>query len=93
MDKGSSHRAFDDAQSTIGLYRKLYEIKPDDEGFYTAIPLVFHIKKDVPITEAQKRYLAALLMKHQLDIEEDIEKLTKSMASRMIDKIISEYGK
>ena len=93
LDKGSSHRAFDDAQSTIGLYRKLYEIKPDDEGFYTAIPLVFHIKKDVPITEAQKRYLAALLMKHQLDIEEDIEKLTKSMASRMIDKIISEYGK
>ena len=54
---------------------------------------MFHIKKDVPITEAQKRYLAALLMKHQLDIEEDIEKLTKSMASRMIDKIISEYGK
>lgn len=93
LNKGSSHRAFDDAQSAIQLYRKLYEIKSDDEGFYTTIPLVFHIKKDVPITEAQKRYLAALLEKHQLAIEEDIEKLTKSMASRMIDKIISEYGK
>lgn len=93
LDKGSSHRAFDDAKSAINLYHKLYEIKPDDEGFYTAIPLVFHIKKDVPITDAQKRYLAALLDKHQLTIEENIEKLTKSMASRMIDKIISEHGK
>lgn len=93
LDKGSSHRAFDDAKSAIELYHKLYEIKPDDEGFYTTTPLVFHIKKDVPITEAQKRYLAALLDKHQLSIEENIEKLTKSMASRMIDKIISEYGK
>ncbi len=93
LDKKSSHRAFDDAQSAIRLFHKLYEIKPDDEGFYNTIPLLFKVKKDVPITEAQKRYLTALIDKHQLSIEENIEKLTKSMASRMIDKIISEYGK
>lgn len=93
LDKGNSHRAFDDAQSAIRLYQKLYEIKPDDEGFYRTNSLLFKIKKDVPATEAQKRYLIALLNKHQLSMEEDIEQLTKSIASRRIDNIISEYGK
>jgi len=93
LNKGNTHRAYDDALSAIQLYNKLYEINPDDELFYTTIPLVYKAKRDVPATEAQKRYLTALLAKHHLVLEEDIEKLTKSKASKLIDQFISTYGK
>jgi DNA polymerase-3 subunit alpha (Gram-positive type) len=40
------------------------------------------------ITPRQKKYLADLIRMHRLVVNEDIETLTKSEASRMIDKIL-----
>ena len=51
------------------------------------------MKRDTPITAAQVRYLNALLVKHGLQVEEKVESMTKSSASRLIDRIISQYGK
>lgn len=93
IDAGNSHRAYDDALSAMKLYKKLYEIKPDDTGFDELIPLNYSAKKDSPITAAQKRYLTALIEKHGLEAAEDIDMLTKSRASKLIDSIISNYGK
>ena len=93
IDPGHSHRALDDAVSASYLYKKMYEIKPEDSGFEFAAELVYAAKKDSPITAAQKRYLTALLLHNGLKLEQDIELMTKSEASRRIDKIISVYGK
>ncbi len=93
INPGHSHRAYDDAVSAMQLYNKMYEIAPDDMGFESPVQLVYAVKKDSPITEAQTRYLTALLAKHNLAIEESIDNLTKSRASKIIDGIISQYGK
>lgn len=118
IEPGNSHRAYDDAVSAIRLYEKLYEIKPEDEGFNELITLNYSAKKDSPITPAQRKYLMALLGKHNLKLsaftgcnatgtckEEsaadngveslytELDRLTKSKASKIIDSIISEYGK
>ena len=93
IDAGNSHRAYDDAVSAKRLYEKLWGIKPDDAGFDELIQLNYSAKKDSPITAAQKRYLGVLVQKHNLALDVDVDLLTKSRASRMIDKIILQYGK
>ena len=93
IDAGNSHRAYDDALSAMKLYEKLHQIKPDDIGFDELIELNYSAKKDSPITAAQRKYLIALTEKHGLEPVEDIDALTKSRASKLIDNIISNYGK
>ena len=55
--------------------------------------MLYSVKKDSPITPPQKRYLAALVEKHNIKLEIPMEEMTKSMASRQIDTIIAQYGK
>ena len=93
IDPGRSHRAYDDAVSASMLYGKLEKLKPDDEGFNHTMKLVYTVKKDSPITLAQRRYLAALVHKHNINLEIPVEEMTKSIASRQIDTIIAQYGK
>lgn len=93
INPGHSHRAYDDALSAMELYNRLYDINPEDSGFMQPVKLVFSVKKDTPVTAAQIRYLYALLAKHNLSVDEPVESLTKSKASRLIDQIISQYGK
>lgn len=90
---GRSHRAYDDAVSASRLYDELRKIKPDDPGFSEPIQLVYNVKKDVPVTIPQRRYLQALVEKHNIVLEIPIDEMTKSMASRQIDTIIAQYGK
>jgi DNA polymerase-3 subunit alpha (Gram-positive type) len=93
INPGHSHRAYDDAVSAMQLYNRLYELAPNDPGFETAPELVFAVKRDVPATAAQLKYIAALTAKHNIKLNESPEGLTKSRASRIIDGIISAYGK
>lgn len=93
IDPGNSHRALDDAISASKLYYALYGVKPDDEGFTNALPLNYTVKRDTPITPAQKSFLTALITYHNIVIEQPVESLTKSQASRMIDGIISTKGR
>jgi DNA polymerase-3 subunit alpha (Gram-positive type) len=88
------HRAFDDALTTARLYERLKEEfsekRPD---LFEASPLIFKVKKEGPVTNSQKVYLRDLLKYHKIDSDVKIEMLTKNEASRMIDRIISSYGK
>lgn len=93
IDPGTSHRAFDDARSAKMLYEKMYGVNPDDAGFYSTVPLEFGIKKKSPVTLAQLRYLKALVQAHGIVLEVVPESLTKNEASRMIDHILSSYGR
>lgn len=93
INPGSSHRALDDANSAHNLYLKLYELKPGDEGFNEPVQLQYAVKKDTPVTIPQKRYLKALIEYHGVTLDVEMDALSKSKASKIIDKIISEYGK
>lgn len=93
IDTGNSHRALDDANSARLLYYKLHEIKPDYEAFDVPTQLVLNIKKEVPITLPQKKYLNDLLKYHNITLDEDIEMMSKSRASKVIDGIISTHGR
>lgn len=93
IDAGNSHRAYDDAVSAVKVYEKLWEISNGDVGLDELMILKCSVKKDSPVTAAQKSYLTALVTKHSLTLDVDVESLTKSKASKLIDGIISQYGK
>ncbi len=88
-----SHRALDDARSASLLYRRLNELKPQDDGFVKPIALNYSVKRDTPLTPAQRSYLISLVNYHHIRLEQPIEGLTKRQASRMIDTILSEKGR
>lgn len=90
----NAHRAYDDAYATYQLFTKL------KDDFYKIEPQLFQpqivdweIPKIYPITIKQKKYLIKLTDKYKIVIEKDIDSLTKSEGSQMIDKIIREYGR
>ena len=73
--------------------RKLKEKAGMLKSLSNTTKLVYVVKKDSPITPPQRRYLAALVEKHNINLEIPVEEMTKSMASRQIDTIIAQYGK
>lgn len=90
----NAHRALDDALETLELYRIL------EQKFFTEHPkwfqtrrLICKAKKEGPITPAQIRYLKDLTEYHQLTLDTEIGSMTKNEASRMIDTILSNYGR
>lgn len=89
IDSGTSHRALDDARSAA----RLYECLRVQFGEKSARQLQYQVKKMEPITAAQKNYLKDLIKYHKINCDISFEKMTKSEASRMIDKFILEYGK
>ena len=95
----SAHRALCDAQATVELYRKLAELfyekeeAEGDESLFRPKKLRYYAKRDTPITIPQKEQLYKLIDKHKLIIDYDVAKLTRSEASRRIDRILAEYGR
>lgn len=88
------HRALDDALSSSELYKLLAN------EYARAIPrafipqeLIFQVKKQSPITNSQKVYLIDLVKYHRIELDVTIESMTRNDASRLIDKIILEYGR
>ena len=65
----------------------------NDEKIFEPYVCGFKIKKQSPITNAQKKYLIDLYNMHGLTMDFDVEELSKSEASRKIDKILSQYGR
>ena len=94
IDPGHSHRALDDALAAHELLKKLWEAfgvqKPEA---FTVKKLQYSAKKQSSMTDSQKGYLNDLLKYHRIDTNIRMETMTKSEASRMIDKIILQYGK
>lgn len=90
------HRAWNDAKVTGELYRMLCERFENTENgnqkVFEPKALHFEIKKESPITPRQKSYLNSLLVKRGIKPDYVIDELTKSEASRIIDRILSEYG-
>lgn len=90
------HRAMQDAQAACVLYDRLWE---EFGGMEDAVKqfapklLLYQVKRETPITPAQKERLYKLLAKHKLNIEYNLDTLTRNEASRYTDRILAKYGR
>ena len=89
-----AHRAVGDARATGLLYQKLLQEfgeREDMQKCFEAKPLTCQVRKDTPATAPQKGLLYKLHAQYGILPEYDVEKLTKSEASRHIDSILSAH--
>lgn len=100
IDTGGHHRAVEDAMAAASLYNHLaeaFETKEEGQagrcGIFLPAKLVCNVKKQVPATKMQKAYLIDLVKYHRITLDVSIDSLTKSEASRMIDRILFSYGR
>lgn len=88
-----AHRALGDALATHELYRILAgDYYADGDSIWIPQPLHYQVKRDTPATPAQKERLARLLERYQITPDYEIDKLSRSEADRIIDKIRSSSG-
>ena len=90
--KHQAHRALGDALATVELYQILAKSYYEPKAFEPK-PLEFKVKKESPITKAQKERLTLLLAKHNLVPKCEIASMTRNEASRYMDQILAAYGR
>ncbi len=90
-----AHRALEDAKATCVLFDRLWMDfgKGKEEKLFLPERLNYQVKREVPITAAQKERLYKLIVKHKLSKEYNLDKLTRNEASRYTDRILSKYGR
>ena len=94
IDDPDHHRAFNDADVTSKLYLIFCEnYQEDDAVCFEPVQMQYKPRKKQPITPKQKKYLLNLISYHNLEVDYDVDNLSKSEASRKIDQIISSKGK
>ncbi len=89
-----AHRAQADACSAHLLFQTLKRLHGEErpEAFLPA-PLFYKPKREQPATKRQKEYLQDLIKCHRINITVQLDALSRSEASRMIDGIILQHGK
>lgn len=89
----SAHRAYHDALATAKLYQTLkYYFSESQADLFEPEFLQVKKKKIQPATNRQKEYLNELIKYHKISCNSDFDTLTRSEASRLIDRIILQYG-
>lgn len=90
----SYHRAFNDAMCTGLLLEqlKIQYLEQYVEAF-TPKQLNYTIKREQPAQIRQKQYLIDFAKWHTIDVPVDIDSLTRSEASRLLDQWIARYGR
>ena len=87
-----AHKAQSDAEAAARLYFELAQRFGGKDGFMPAA-LVYKVKKESPITKQQRERLYKLIEMHKMEVDYDIDKLTRNEASRITDKILAYYGR
>ena len=94
VPQSTAHRAQADAEAAHLLYQELMSRHDQDQpDMFAPRPLIYKAKRDQAATKRQKEYLQDLLKCHRIDVTVQIEDMSRSQASRMIDTIISQYGR
>lgn len=88
------HRAYEDAAATQALYERLEEEFEDKlPDCFRPEELKYRAKRQQPATAHQKNYLKELAEYHKIVLDVSTERLSQSEASRLIDRIIYQYGR
>jgi len=96
IDRVREHRALDDAMETAQVFEKLKGMAEGDaklEALFEPKILSYHAKKQTPATANQIQRLKEYCSLHHITDEICFENLTRSEASRIMDKYISLYGR
>ncbi len=94
IKREGAHRALGDARDAHHLFQVLLmQAKEGDEEFFAPKPLNYKVKREQPASKKQKEDLRELVKYHRIELPVQIEHLSRSEASRIKDKIISQYGK
>jgi DNA polymerase-3 subunit alpha (Gram-positive type) len=101
IERTRAHRALDDAIETGKVFECLKELAQESfkssaetiEKLFSPKLLVYHGKKQTPATARQIQRLKEYCSKHQITDEINYANLTKSEASRMMDRYLAKYGK
>ena len=94
INNPAAHRAYFDALSTAKIYHMLaHEFEETNPKLFQPEQLQIKTKKIQPCTQKQIEYLKALYAYHDLKITCEFCDMTRSEASKLIDKLISEYGR
>lgn len=93
-----AHRAQEDAEAAHRLYRRLAaQFLTQEEAVqgknFDPFRLVYKVKREGPATSHQKERLYQLIEWHKLEIDYDVERLTRNQASRCMDLILAKYGR
>ena len=89
----AAHRAYHDALATAKLYQTMaHYFEEKDPKLFIPEALTYKPKKIQPITAKQIEFLSSLCKQYHLEEVKNIEKLTRSEASKRIDEILSTYG-
>lgn len=94
VENKANHRASVDAYAAHKLYQVLLnQHGKDNPEAFAEKKLFYKVKKEQPATKRQKEGLRELIKYHRIDITVQIEYLSRNEVSRMMDKIISQYGR
>lgn len=96
IERVHAHRALDDAVETALIFERLKEMakgKEESEKLFEPKLLVYRAKKQTPATARQLQRLKEYRNLHQITDEIHYEILTKSEASRIMDRYLSTYGR
>lgn len=89
-----AHRAGDDARATAQIFLRLREAFGDTQpSLFVPKQLNYKAKKQGPLTPVQKRDLQRLSAHFNIKADIEIDSLTKSEASRLIQRIHDTYGR
>ena len=95
IDRANAHRGLDDALATYEIYELIRRRHKNDMNLkhFEPKPLFYRPKKQSPLTDKQKKFLLSLIKQHKVEINYEVDELTKSEASKKIDGILSTYGR
>ena len=90
----AAHRAYHDALATAKIYQMMaHYFEQSNPKLIEPQPLTFKVKKSQPATMKQKSYLTSLMAYHRIKMDVDVSNLSKSEMSKVIDRIILQYGR
>lgn len=94
IERAKNHRALEDARATAALleYLKVQFGATEPEAFVPKL-LQYKVKKQGPATAVQKRHLKELTEYHKIELDRELDSLTRSEASRITDQILASHGK
>jgi DNA polymerase-3 subunit alpha (Gram-positive type) len=103
-----AHRALNDAIAAHEIYKRLVEqYASKEEDTFIPKPLIYNVKKESPITPRQLALLKQLADRYRLKYDDnvlypvpevtgeyiDLSKISKNEASRLIDKLLANFGR
>jgi DNA polymerase-3 subunit alpha (Gram-positive type) len=94
ITRENAHRALDDARETAEVFEHLKAVAGEDaDGIFTPKQLQYKAKRQTPATPHQLEQLKAYRTKHAITDQILWEELTRSEASRIMDRYYARYGR